>query len=177
MFIMLEILTFMSLLLITSYTIAVCVKEKEIPYSISETFYDLKHRFWFSVSMASTAMTLLPTLIKLTPIEYIYIPYLACFGLIIVASAPRIKEQQELIIHTTGAMMCVVFSQIWVCFHFPWFLTLWSIYLLYSVIQTFRKWNGNIIQSFISTKPMFWVEITALTIVYLSLTITFISGE
>lgn len=166
---MMLVFTLLSLLLIASYTVVVCVKGREIPYSISATFYAIEHRFLFSISMAGTALFLLPVLIKYTHVDYWYIPYLACSGLVIVASAPRIREEYELIIHTTGAMACVIFSQIWICFHHPWLLLLWSIYLIYTIVQTVIKWNGNLIQSFILTKPMFWVEITALTIVYLSL--------
>ena len=48
------------MLCIASYTAAVCVKNKGIPYSISETFYKLEHKAWFGISMLLTAALLMP---------------------------------------------------------------------------------------------------------------------
>lgn len=161
-------LTIISALIIASYTAAVCIKVKGIPYSISATFYALEHKWLFCATMIITAGLLMPAILQETPESYQFTAFLACAGMIMVGSAPHFKEGIEKKIHTVGAVLCLLFSQVWVLLTCPWLLLVWLCYLAYTVVMMIKKWNGNFISSFILTKPMFWVEITALITTYIT---------
>ena len=166
---MITALTIISLLLIATYTAAVCVKGKGIPYSISATFYALEHKWWFSVTMVITAGLLMPAILEITPDSYQFTAFLACVGMIMTGVSPHFKEGTEKKIHTTGAVLCLLFSQVWVGLTCPWMLLVWVGYLAYTVAMIIKKWNGYFISAFLLTKPMFWVEIVALLTTYVTL--------
>lgn len=161
-------LTIISALIIASYTAAVCIKVKGIPYSISATFYALEHKWLFCATMIITAGLLMPAILQKTPESYQFTAFLACVGMIMVGAAPHFKEGLEKKIHTVGAVLCLLFSQVLVLLTCPWLLLLWLGYLAYTLVMMIKKWNGNLIGSFILTKPMFWVEITALITTYIT---------
>lgn len=168
---MITALTIISALLIVTYTAAVCIKADGVPYSISETYYKIEHKFFFGVTMVLTACLLMPAILEVTPESYLFTAFLACAGMIATGVAPNFREGFEKRVHTAGAVICLLFSQVWVMLTCPWMLLLWVAYLVYTAIGLWRNWTGYFIGSFLSTKPMFWVEITALAATYVTLLI------
>lgn len=164
-------LTIISALLIATYTAAVCIKCKGIPYSISETYYKISHKFLFGATMVLTACLLMPAILEVTPDSYQFTAFLACVGLIMVGVAPNFREGIEKKIHTSGAVLCLVFSQVWVGLICPWMLLVWVGYLVYTIVMMIKNWTGYFTGTFLGTKPMFWVEITALVATYVTLII------
>lgn len=164
-------LTIISALIIASYTAAVCIKVKGIPYSISATFYALEHKWLFCATMIITAGLLMPAILQKTPESCQFTAFLACVGLIMVGIAPNFREGIEKRVHTTGAVLCLVFSQALVGLTCPWMLLVWVGYLAYTAIGLWRNWNGYFIGTFLGTKPMFWVEVVALLATYVTLLI------
>lgn len=150
---------------ITVYTIAVCIKCKGIPYSISETFYKLEHKWWFLVTMWLTAGLLMPAILESTPGCYQFTAFLACIGMMFVGVAPSLDRP----VHITGAILCILFSQVWVGFTCPWMMLVWAVYLAYTVLAMKKYWKGNFISAFLLTKPMFYVEVIALFSTYVTL--------
>ena len=150
------------MLCIASYTAAVCVKNKGIPYSISETFYKLEHKAWFGISMLLTAGLLMPAILDATPPSYQFTAFLACIGMMLIGIAPKP-------VHITGAVLCILFSQVWVLLTCPWMMLVWVAYLIYTALMMMKNWKGNFISAFLLTKPMFWLEITALLATYVTL--------
>lgn len=171
---MIAVLTILSALIISTYTAAVCIKGKGVPYSISETFYKIEHKVWFGATMVLTACLLLPAILQVTPDSYQFTAFLACAGMIATGIAPNFREGIERKIHTTGAFLCLVFSQVWVGLTCPWMLLVWVGYLAYTAIGLWRNWTSCFISSFLATKPMFWVEISALAATYVTLLIVLI---
>ena len=53
------LLVLMSFILIAGYVFAMIKKMKEIPYSISDTYYALTHKFWFGLCMIGSGVLLL----------------------------------------------------------------------------------------------------------------------
>lgn len=168
---MITALTILSALLIATYTAAVCIKTGGIPYSISETYYKIEHKYWFGSTMVLTACMLMPAILDVTPDSYQFTAFLACAGMIMTGVAPNFREGIDRKIHTAGAVLCLVFSQVWVGLTLPWMLLVWVAYLVYTVWMMARNWTGYFTGSFLSTKPMFWVEITALAATYVTLLI------
>lgn len=158
-----------SLLLITAYTAAVCVKCKGVPYSISETFYKLEHKLWFGATMFLTSGLLMPAILEITPGNYQFTAFLTCAGMMLVGVAPNFREGIERPIHIAGAILCLVFSQVWVGLTCPWYLIAWMVYLIYTIIEMIRHQSDSVVSDFLRTNPMFWAEITALVCTYMSL--------
>ena len=48
-------------------------------------------------------------------------------------------------------------------------MLVWFGYLTYTALSMKKHWKGNFISAFLLTKPMFWVEITALLATYVTL--------
>ena len=120
--IMATVLVILSVFCITAYTAVVCIKFGGVPSSISATFYSLQHKFWFGVTMILTAFLLMPAILEVTPDSYQFTAFLACVGLIMVGVAPNFREGIDRKIHTIGAVLCLVFSQVWVSLTCPWVL-------------------------------------------------------
>ena len=163
------ILIIVSALCVAAYTAAVCVKCKGVPYSISETFYKLDHKLWFGATMWLTAGLLMPAILEVTPESYQFTAFLACAGMMLVGVAPNFREGVERPIHVAGAILCLVFSQVWVALTCPWFLLVWIVYVIYTVVMMARHVSGRALSDFLRTKPMFWVEVTALVVTYMVL--------
>ena len=162
-------LIILSALCIAAYTAAVCIKLGGVPASISTTFYKLEHKLWFGATMWLTAGLLMPAILEVTPGCYQFTAFLACVGLMLIGVAPNFKEGTDRPIHITGAILCILFSQIWVGLTCSWMLMVWAVYLAYTVWSTKIHWKGNLISAFLLTKPMFWIEVTALITTYISI--------
>lgn len=162
------VLIIISLIILISYTVSVLVKNNwKIPSSISATFYSLEHKFWFGFSMIVSSFILLPGILEITPEKYQSISFLACLGMVLIGSAPNFKwcEVQRMI-HATGAVMVLLFSQILVSIINPWFLLPWIPYIICSIIGTERNWDGDFISSYDKTNPLFWIEVVAIICTY-----------
>lgn len=162
-------LIILSDLCIAAYTAAVCIKFKGVPSSISATFYKLEHKLWFWSTMWLTAGLLMPAILEVTPDCYQFTAFLVCLGMLLIGIAPNFREGIDRPIHITGAILCILFSQVWVGLTYPWTLLVWAIYLAYTVWSTKIHWKGNLISAFLLTKPMFWIEVTALITTYISI--------
>ena len=157
-------------MVIATYT-GIMVQREGIPYSISATYYSLKHRLWFGATMWLTAGLLMPTIIESTSSNYQFTAFLACFGLMLIGAAPNFKESLDKKVHISGAVLCILFSQLWVAFTCMWSLLIWIGYLIFTVFCMKKHWVGNLWFTFLSTRPMFWIEIFSLLTVYLTLLI------
>lgn len=165
------ILSILSLVCIACYTAAVCIKFGGVPASISSTFYKLEHKVWFGATMWLTAGLLMPEILEVTPDSYQFTAFLACLGMMFVGVAPNFREGLDRPVHITGAILCILFSQLWVGLTCPWMLIVWVAYLIYTALMMKKYWKGNLISAFLLTKPMFWIEVTALLATYVTLLI------
>lgn len=171
-------LTILSLGCILAYTLAVCLKFKGIPNSISASFYSLEHKYWFRFTMWVAPMLLLPAILEVSKQNTEFLAFLAIVGMIIVGCFPDYANDKfSKRGHESGAIMTMVFSQIWVGFNKPIFLSLWALYLLYTATSMFiayKKMNNlefkvDFRYLYINTNPLFWIEIFAITSTFLSL--------
>lgn len=161
-------LIILSILTIAAYTAAVCVKQGGVPNSISATFYKLEHKYWFMATMWLTAGLLMPAILEVSKLNTEFLAFFACAGMILVGAAPHFKEESEGKVHTAGAILCIVGSQVWVAFNMAWALFVWVAYLIYTAVAISRQKEGVFIYKFRQTKPMFWVEVAALVATYLT---------
>lgn len=167
---MIAVLNILSLSTIATY-VGIMVKKKGIPYSISATYYKLKNKYWFGLTMIASAAFLMPAILEKTPEIYQWTAWLSLVGMFMVGVSPNFKDKSEETLHIVGATMSLVFSQLWVFLMSPCWLLLWVLYLVYTIFMLKKNWTGNFKGSFIDTKPMFWVEITALAATFITLLI------
>lgn len=165
------VLIILSALCIAAYTAAVCIKFGGVPASISDTFYKLEHKVWFGATMWLTAGLLMPAILEVTPYSYQFTAFLACLGMMLIGISPNFREGIDRPIHITGAILCILFSQVWVGLTCSWALLVWLGYLAYTAWNMKKNWKGNVISAFLLTKPMFWVEVTSLVSTYVALLI------
>lgn len=159
------------MLIIASYVAAVCIKRKGVPYSISATYYSLEHPYWFMATMWLTAGLLMPAILEVSSEASQWAAFVACVGMILVGAAPKFQEEFEGNIHTAGAILCLLGSQIWVGANCAWCLFVWLAWAVYTAVMMSRYVSDSIISDFYRTKPMFWIEIAALVSTYLTLLI------
>ena len=169
--IVLSILAILSVFTISLYTGAVCIKGRGVPNSISATFYALAHKYWFRFTMWVTPM--LPAILEVSRAGTEFLAFLALIGMIMVGSAPDYaRDPFQHKVHVSGAVMCIGFSQLWVALNCWWvLLPTGAAYLTYTTISIVRQKEGVFLYRFMQTKPMFWVEIAALSATYSALAI------
>ena len=161
-------LILISLLTIATYSAIVTIKSG-IPYSISETYYRIYHKKWFTFVMLFTAITLLPAALDNSSENSQFMIFLSVAGMGVVGLSPNFihGEKFEQIAHYIGSGMLLIFSQSWVGCNLPWALTWWIVYVMW-IIFNFIKSNPE--QSFydrlVSSKPVFYAEIIVMITVY-----------
>ncbi|MDC2623586.1 glycosyl transferase [Bacteroides ovatus] len=161
------ILVLLSFLIIAIYTGVMIQREKEVPYSISATYYSLKNKFWFGTCMIGASLLLLPSALDVSTEDSQFLVFLSVVGMAVLGVSPNFKTEQKTP-HVIGACMSLIFSQIWVGCNAWYWLLLWAVFIVYVIVSMKKNWKGNFIVSFINRKPMFWVEIVSLLTVYLT---------
>lgn len=164
------ILILLSLAIFLTY-VGVMIKRNGIPYSISDTYYSLEHKMWFGFSMIATAVIVMPEILDRTPEEYQFVAFLMCAGLCFVGTAPNFKVSIDRPIHITATTIAGLSSQIWIALTVPWLLLVWVVWLVYVGVRLKQVWSGSFWNSFVKCKPLFWAEIIAFGMIYLSLLI------
>lgn len=167
------ILIILSMAVILTY-VGVMVKRNGIPYSISDTYYSLKHKLWFGFTMTATSLLLMPTLLSATPENYQFTAFLMCGALLFVGAAPNFKAGMDRPVHIAATTIAALNSQIWIALTCPCLLLVWIAWALYVGVRLKQVWNGNLWYSFVLCKPLFWAEVIAFGMVYGTL---FIAGN
>lgn len=161
-------LILISLLTIATYTAIVTIKS-EIPYSISETYYRLNNKKWFTFVMLFTAITLLPAALDNSSENSQFLIFLSIAGMGVVGLSPNFihGEKSEQIVHYIGSGMLLIFSQCWVGCNLPWALTCWIVYIMW-IIFNYNKSDPeqNFYNRLVSTKPVFYAELIVMITVY-----------
>lgn len=150
------------MLLYVGFTI---YKDMGIPYSISETYYRRKHKWVFQAVMLYVSSIMLPVMLECTKEDIQFTAFLTCIGMMMVGVSPNFTDKFEGKVHAVGAVLTLLFSQIWVGFHYPVLLSVWALYGLYLLYKGMYG-KDNFIRNIYKTKPMFWIEITALVLTY-----------
>ena len=161
------LLVLLSFILIAGYVYAMIKKGKEIPYSISATYYALTHKFWFALCMIGSGVLLLPAALESSTENSQFLVFLSVVGMVVLGVSPNFKGNQKTA-HCIGAAMSLIFSQIWVGCNAWYWLFLWVGLIAYLAISISENWTGNFIVTLVKRKPMFWIEIVSLLTVYLT---------
>lgn len=89
------LLVLMSFILIAGYVFAMIKKMKEIPYSISDTYYALTHKFWFGLCMIGSGALLLPAAFEASTENSWFLVFLSVVGMAILVYLLISKEARK----------------------------------------------------------------------------------
>lgn len=161
-------LTITSLVILMSYTVAVCIKFG-IPTTLSESYYFIYKKYLFTLVMWLSGFLILPPIMEMTGGNTQIIPFLSIIGIMIVGAAPRYKEQERTL-HIIGATMAGFFSQLWIILYaYPWTLLTWAILIIWAIgilIESkLMEWSEELDKR----KWFFWAEMLAFINLYLNI--------
>ena len=113
-------------------------------------------------------MVLMPAILEVSKPGTEFLAYLALAGMIVVGCFPDYKADKfQHRGHMAGAMMAILFSQIWVSLNLWPMLFVWLTYIGYAALNIAKEKEGTFWYKFYQSKPMFWIEISSLVAVYL----------
>lgn len=161
-------LTITSLVILMSYTVAVCIKFG-IPTTLSESYYFIYKKYLFTLVLWLSGFLILPPIMEMTGGDTQIIPFLSIIGIMIVGAAPRYKEQERTL-HIIGATMAGFFSQLWIILYaYPWTLLTWAILIIWAIgilIESkLMEWSEELDKR----KWFFWAEMLAFINLYLNI--------
>lgn len=165
-------LTISSLLIVALYLIAVSIKQKKIPKSISSTYYALKHKLWFGAGLSLTALLMFPPAWELsTNIAMKILSISSSIGLIGVGLVPDSTEEKNSKIHTGSGTLSLLSAQIYVAMTTMWYILIpiWGAFATYALFAISKQQTGSLKEDFNSTNAMFWCEIAGLSAPYIAL--------
>lgn len=126
--------TIIALAILMAYIMAVCITNRQIPASLSETVFFLPPggSWLWTVVILAVAFLAVPTFIDKTADGVKFLAFLSCAALGFVAVCPLIgsyghidKQDQTYRIHMGAAYACGVLSQVAVIVTCPWFALWW----------------------------------------------------
>ena len=161
-------LTITSLVILMSYTVAVCIKFG-IPTTLSESYYFIYKKYLFTLVMWLSGFLLLPPIMEMTGGDTQIIPFLSIIGIMIVGAAPKYKEQERTL-HIVGATMAGFFSQLWIILYsYPWTLLTWAILIIWAIGILIESKLVEWSEELDKRKWFFWAEMLAFINLYLNI--------
>lgn len=161
-------LTITSLVILMSYTVAVCIKFG-IPTTLSESYYFIYKKYLFTLVLWLSGFLLLPPIMEMTGGDTQIIPFLSVIGIMIVGAAPRYKEQERTL-HIIGATMAGFFSQLWIILYaYPWTLLTWFILIIWAIGILIESKLVEWSEELDKRKWFFWAEMLAFINLYLNI--------
>ena len=96
------VLFLISLFVIAIY-IAVVIVKSGVPYSVSDTYYRIEHKKWFTFVMLATGFSLLPVALEVSSESSQFLIFLTIVGITLVGISPNFKgEKSERNAHYAG---------------------------------------------------------------------------
>lgn len=161
-------LTITSLVILMSYTVAVCIKFG-IPTTLSESYYFIYKKYLFTLVLWLSGFLLLPPIMEMTGGDTQIIPFLSIVGIMIVGAAPKYKEQERTL-HIIGATMAGFFSQLWIILYaYPWTLLTWAILIIWAIGILIESKLVEWSEELDKRKWFFWAEMLAFINLYLNI--------
>ena len=124
-------------ILIFAYCVAIIIKDKKIPNSISHIVYflDKKWKWTFTAVMFAISFLIVPQLINVVADKHAFLSFLTIVGILGVGSDP-LEYGKKNIVHYASAFLMGVVSQIIVYLYAPKLMFLWIPYVIYTLYET-----------------------------------------
>ena len=147
---------------LTTYTAALCLAERQIPPSLSASVFYLPRAgavIWLAV-IATVVFCLAPVLLAVSRPATQFLAFISCAGLLFVGGCPLVKDKTDLTykIHIAGAVTCAICANLLIMTNHWWMLFLWIPWLFWFIwVTKDRRW----------TTQTFWAEMTCFLITFI----------
>lgn len=143
------------------YTVTLCVVNKRIPNSLSQSVFMLSpSASWiWTLVIGFVAVAVMPVMLEKADDDWKCMAFLSCFGLILVALCPLSPKKNSIQYqtHMIGAWMCAVSSQILMAVCNSWLMLMWVPWVIAFIwITKDSKWCTKV----------FWAEWTCFPITF-----------
>lgn len=150
-----------SLVTFISYVLYVLRSLKQIPASLSETYYKLNRKnrggWMFVTTLFICGCSLLPLWLEFSPENIQFLVFFSSASILFVASAPEYEQPLTVSVHYVAAVICCLSAILWCLLSGYWLV----------VVLVFGLASIPVIKSFINL--VFWVEIATFLSVYIVL--------
>ena len=129
--------------------------------SVSDNYYVTKHPWTFTLAMWTVAFTMLPPMLSATTETFQFTAFLSCAGIAFVGAAAAYRQSLTNTVHIAGAVTAALFAIVWaytICPPLPTIAILTTAYILLAVRR----------------HKIYWAEITAFAMTYLTYFISLI---
>ena len=129
--------------------------------SVSDNYYVSKHPWTFTLAMWTVAFTMLPPMLSATTETFQFTAFLSCAGIAFVGAAAAYRQSLTNTVHIAGAITAALFAIVWaytICPPLPTIAILTAAYILLAVRR----------------HKIYWAEITAFAMTYLTYFISLI---
>lgn len=149
-------LVFIAMFAIVAYVVAMVIKNKEIPESISSTVFNLdkKWKWVFSAVMWIVGFLLMPPLMEKVSDSTRFLAFFMVSGIMGVGASPLVAKERNTF-HYVCAAVAGITSQLLVALNQPLVLLLWFLYIGYTLLEKE------------SSKNFFWVEVSCMLTIFL----------
>lgn len=144
----------LSAIIYLTYIIVIYIKYK--PSCISESYYKMKHGYWFTVWILLVSFLIFPSWVECSPICFQFLPFLSSVALGVVGLNPKYLGSDR-VAHIVATGITTVISLIW---NIVTGMYVIPIALLIGVIILWLIRVRN---------PLFWTECAAFSNIYLSI--------
>lgn len=122
------------------YPIIALCKIKEVPESLSETYYKLNKGWLFQIVLFIIGILLLPIWLDLSSEHFKFLPFLSCTSLLFISTAPSFKLKLEGVVHYTAAIICCISTVLWQVFENLWDTLLFFSFIGWMLYLQYKKW-------------------------------------
>lgn len=165
-------LVYLSLIFIVSYLLATYFKAgKDIPESISSTYFVLDKKQVFSLTIIISSVMLLLPFHMITPSYHLIFPYLGVIGMIMVGIFPNTEDNKQLKLHMIGGVGGCVCFNIWTSLVWEsWYvLIFWILFISLGYILNKKETIKCRLLQHLKEHIIFWAEVITLFGVYSTL--------
>lgn len=148
-----------AIVILIAYTITLCIIGKRIPNSLSASVFTLSNKLkwiWTAIIIAICFLCV-PTFVDKCAGITKYFAFASICGLTVVGGIPLVKikdDKLQHILHTCGAIICAICSQVAIGYNNPWLLFIWCAFpIIFGIYVkttncTWKTWKTKI----------FWAE-------------------
>ncbi len=163
-------LVYLSFIVIVAYLCATYfMSGKDVPESISSTYFVIKKKRLFSLVMIISSLLLALPFYQLTPSSLLFLPNLGIIGMLMVGIFPNTEDPKQLKYHMIGGVGGCVCFNIWVSIMGSWYIAItWGLLIIGAtwLCKTDKENVRNRILLHIKEHIIFWVEVITLLGVY-----------
>lgn len=132
---------FLIITTIILYLFLVILESREVPESLSATYYLMKDNGWmFQALMVFCGIGLLPSWMDVSSDDWQFLVFLSCAGIVFTGVAPAFRLKLEGAVHYSAAVVCCVSAVLWMLLEGMYPVLLWWGVIGLMLYLQFGRW-------------------------------------